>query len=513
MKIVIIGSGIAGLTLGAYLSREGHKIKILEQFDEIGGVTATIKQDGFEWDIGPLLLEGLGPNEPISNILNDLEIKEKIPLVNEDRGLSTPDFQFWRPDKYQGLYWRREKLKELFPDQSEGLDRYYNFYLRVIKLSTLGKKIEQSSGIGKLLLKIKLILTVLPVKKMLNWNASQVLDYFFTEQKIKGLFSGILADFVVKTDEFFGLGIPMVNIETAFDKRIPLKIKKNTIQPQYNYIIGGCGVLVNTLADLIKLNGGQIITNALVNKILINEDNKAYGVSMNSGENEMADLIIATGSAKNTFLNLISPEILPDDFKNRVENLPLMESVMMVHIGIDFDPTPYQRAALCYYYRTYDVDNAVDQTNKGIYHEGAHGFLIYVPSMHSPKMAPPNMHAVTVYTIAPNTLKSGDWTEQREEYADKLLAYAEEIIPGLREHTKTRIIMTPDDFKKRINVKHHSFGGSAPKIGYPPVTYKTPIEGLWFAGCQSESTGGVANTMNGAKKLAKLLLKKFPGKK
>ncbi len=95
----------------------------------------------------------------------------------------------------------------------------------------------------------------------------------------------------------------------------------------------------------------------------------------------------------------------------------------------------------------------------------------------------------------------------------KLLAYAEEIIPGLREHTKTRIIMTPDDFKKRINVKHHSFGGSAPKIGYPPVTYKTPIEGLWFAGCQSESTGGVANTMNGAKKLAKLLLKKFPGKK
>ena len=81
MKIVIIGSGIAGLTLGAYLSREGHKIKILEQFDEIGGVTATIKQDGFEWDIGPLLLEGLGPNEPISNILNDLEIKEKIPLV------------------------------------------------------------------------------------------------------------------------------------------------------------------------------------------------------------------------------------------------------------------------------------------------------------------------------------------------------------------------------------------------------------------------------------------------
>ena len=62
MKIIIIGSGIAGLTAGAYLAREGHKVIIYEQFHEIGGVTATIHEKGFAWDIGPLLV---GLSKPV----------------------------------------------------------------------------------------------------------------------------------------------------------------------------------------------------------------------------------------------------------------------------------------------------------------------------------------------------------------------------------------------------------------------------------------------------------------
>ncbi|MFX1340635.1 MAG: FAD-dependent oxidoreductase, partial [Promethearchaeota archaeon] len=39
MKIIIIGSGIAGLTAGAYLACEGNEVIIYEQFPKIGGVT------------------------------------------------------------------------------------------------------------------------------------------------------------------------------------------------------------------------------------------------------------------------------------------------------------------------------------------------------------------------------------------------------------------------------------------------------------------------------------------
>ena len=75
MKIIIIGSGMSGLTAGAYLAKAGHQVTIYEQFDTPGGVTATVRQDGFGWDIGPLLLEGFAPGDKGRIILEELGVK------------------------------------------------------------------------------------------------------------------------------------------------------------------------------------------------------------------------------------------------------------------------------------------------------------------------------------------------------------------------------------------------------------------------------------------------------
>jgi phytoene dehydrogenase-like protein len=50
---------------------------------------------------------------------------------------------------------------------------------------------------------------------------------------------------------------------------------------------------------------------------------------------------------------------------------------------------------------------------------------------------------VTVYTICPDTLSEGDWEEQNEEFADKLIDYATERMPGLREPILTCEILAP----------------------------------------------------------------------
>ena len=60
-RVVIIGSGMAGLCAGAYLARAGCSVEVFEQADHVGGVTATIRKDGFSWDLGPMALEGFGP--------------------------------------------------------------------------------------------------------------------------------------------------------------------------------------------------------------------------------------------------------------------------------------------------------------------------------------------------------------------------------------------------------------------------------------------------------------------
>jgi all-trans-retinol 13,14-reductase len=507
MKIIVIGSGLAGLTAAAYLAREGHEVDVLEQFSEIGGVTATIHKDGYSWDIGPLLLGGFAPHEGLTKILSELGIKEKITLIKEDRGQSFPDFQVWHPKEYAGPFWRRDYFKKLFPDESEGLDKYYEFYEKMLSIIYLGGQISFTKGFKRFLLKLRIIPKFLRVRKFKDWNAAQIMDYFFNDEKLKAVYLAILADMVVRPSQFLGLGVPAVNVETAFDKRIPIKFKGGFYQ-DYHYIQNGCGELIKAFSDHIKANGSEIHTNSKVIKIMIDQ-NRVKGVKLENGKIINADLIVASGGVLNTFYNLVGREYLADEFIKNIESLTYMESVLMVHIGIDFDPLPHQKAALCYYYLTYDLEGGINRCQIGDYHEGKDGFLIYIPSMHSPEMAPAGKHAVTIYTIAPHQLKEGTWNKRREELADKLLIEAEKIIPGLIERTQTKIIMTPDDFKSRINVVRHSFGGLAPVMNQQNPPHRTPVEGLWYIGAYSESGGGVAGVAIGARNAAKIILKEI----
>jgi len=262
---------------------------------------------------------------------------------------------------------------------------------------------------------------------------------------------------------------------------------------------------VEAVVGVVTNNGGEVVTGTTVERIVI-ENGRVTGVELADGRFERADLVLASGGMKEVFFDLVGREYLPRDLIEQIEANRMMESVLMVQLGIDFDPTPYQPAALCYYYKTDDLEGAVARLRTGDYHEGKEGFLIYVPSLHSPLLAPEGKFAVTIYTVAPDTLNMGNWSSRKEELADKLVAEAEAHIPGLRAHTVTRLVLTPEDFRKRTHQKHHSFGGVPPVMGNKPPAHKTPIAGLWFIGAQSESTGGVLNVMVGAQKVARRIL-------
>ncbi len=506
MKIIIIGSGMSGLTAGAYLARSGHAVTIFEQFPAPGGVTATISQDGFGWDIGPLLLEGFAPGDKGRVILEELGISQQVRSVHEDRGLSMPEFALWKPQEYEGPYWRRERLKSFFPDESAALDRYYRFYDRMIRLMTLARRAETAHGLASLWLKLRLLLAFQLVKKYVNWNGGQLMDHYFKSPALKTFFLGIVADFVTAPSEFPALGVPSIHLETAFDKRIPTYPGTKSAQTAYTYILGGCQSLVDAVMSVVVANDGKVLTNTTVKKIVI-EAGRAAGVELADGRIETADLVLASGGMKEVFFNLVGREHLSAELVSQIESNRLMESVLMVQLGIDFDPRPFQPAALCYYYKTQDLEGAVRRLRTGDYHQGRDGFLIYVPSLHSPSLAPEGKFAVTIYTVAPDTLAEGTWSDRKEALADKLVAEAEAYIPRLGLHTLTRLILTPEDFRRRTHQSHHSFGGVPPVMGNKPPAHKTPIAGLYFIGAQSESTGGVMNVMTGAQKVAKQILR------
>jgi len=509
MKVAIIGSGMAGLTAGAYLAKAGHAVTVLEQFSSPGGVTATVRQDGFGWDLGPLLLEGFAPGDKGRRILEELGVSERVKAVHEDRGLALGEAALWKPQQYAGPYWRRERLKQLFPAEREALDRYYRFYGRMIRLMGLARRSERARGAEALWLKLRMLLAFQGVKGAADWTSSQLMDHYFQSPALKTIFLGIVADFVTAPSEFPALGVPTLHLETAFDKRIPTYPGTRSAQTAYSYLIGGCQTLVDAALGVILEHGGKLLTNTTIQNIAV-EGGRAKGVVMADGRFEASDVVLASGGMREVFFGLVGRDRLPAELIAQIENNRLMESVLMVHLGIDFDPSPHQPAALCYYYKTEDLEAAVQRLRTGDYHEGKEGFLIYVPSLHSASLAPPGHHAVTIYTVAPDKLAEGSWSARREELADMLVAEAEHHIPGLRQHTKTRLILTPEDFRARVHQEHHSFGGVPPVIGNKPPAHKTPIAGLWFIGAQSESQGGVMNVMVGAQKVAREILQGRP---
>ena len=97
----------------------------------------------------------------------------------------------------------------------------------------------------------------------------------------------------------------------------------------------------------------------------------------------------------------------------------------------------------------------------------------------------------------------------KEEYAEKLIAYAEEYIPGLSKHIKEKVIMTPVEYRRLAHLQKSGFGGLFPRLGvkYPP--HRTPIRGLYFVGQQSENAGGVAAVMLGAIDAFRIMEKEF----
>ena len=90
MKVIIIGSGLSGLTGGAVLAQAGHEVAIFEQYHQVGDVTLLFERDGFHWDFGQLLVEGFGPQEPVGQILRNWFLRIKSACARVTAATSSP---------------------------------------------------------------------------------------------------------------------------------------------------------------------------------------------------------------------------------------------------------------------------------------------------------------------------------------------------------------------------------------------------------------------------------------
>lgn len=490
MKIAIVGAGLGGLVFGAYAAKDGHEVIIYDKNKKPGGVVALLEHDGYKFEQGPLLLGDMLEGEPVYELLKEFGIT--LETQRADRDIIMPDYEMIKCDQYQGPYWRRERLKELFPESKKGIDEYYNFYDDMMELRYI------STLPDSIIKKIRLALAFMKVKKYANMTAEELTNHFFKNDKISTLFTGIFADFCADPNEVQGLGVAFTNFETAFDKRIPLEKNGKKYYPGFCFITGGCQKLPDALAEYIESHNGKIQYNTIVEKVKV-ENGKACGVYLNDGTEVLADVVVGCGSAKDFFENMVGLEHLSDTYRKILNEYRPMEAVFMLHLGVDYDPMQYMKSSLYYCYGMYDLHSATEKLRSGKYHGGKDGYLIFVPSYHAPEFAPDGKHCVTIYTVAPDQLCDGEWKDKKEEYAKQLIKLAEKQLPNLSQHITTMKIMTAEEYRTYTHMRKSSFGGVVPIWNQQNPTHITPVNSLYFVGQQSENAGGVGAVMLGAK--------------
>ena len=489
MKIAVIGAGLGGLTFGAFAAKEGHQVHIFDKNHAPGGVVALLEHEGYKFEQGPLLMGDMLPGESLYELLRELGIE--LETERADRDIVMPDYDMIKPADFGGKYWRRERLKLLFPEDAAGIDEYYRVYDHVMHLRWLGRQ-RQTVGV-----KIRTALAMLKLKKFAGMNADEFTKYFFKSEKIRTLFTGIFADFCADPKEVQGLGVIFMNFESAFDKRIPVEEGRH-YYGGYVYFTGGCQKLPEVLAAYIENHGGTITYGSVADKVLI-ENGEAKGIRLADGTEISADMVVGCGAGKDFFEKAVGLEHLGEEYRKILAGFRPMEAVFMVHLGVDYDPMEHLRSPLTYCYGMYDLSAATEKLRSHVYHGGDDGYLIYVPSHHAPDFAPEGKHCVTLYTVCPDTLAEGDWEDVKERYADRLVTLAEAHLPGLASHTVTRKIMTAADYRQYTHMEKSSFGGVVPIWNQKNPPHVTGVKGLYFVGQQSENGGGVGAVMLGAK--------------
>ena len=121
--VIVIGSGIGGLTSAALLSQLGKKVIVLEQHYTAGGFTHAYERNGYEWDVGVHYIGEMGRKSAGRRLFDFIsagqlqwaamdKVYDRIVLGDETFDFVTGKDNF------------TASLKQQFPNDHQAIDRY-----------------------------------------------------------------------------------------------------------------------------------------------------------------------------------------------------------------------------------------------------------------------------------------------------------------------------------------------------------------------------------------------------
>jgi carotene isomerase len=469
--VVVIGSGIGGLCCAALLARYGFDVTVVESHSIPGGAAHAFERDGFKFDSGPSLYSGLSykpSTNPLRQVLD--AIGENIHCVTYDTwGCCLPEGDF---DTSVGTAQFCEVLTRL-----RGNDAAAEWRELQRVMEPFAKAV---SAIPPTALRFDLgaALTVGRFAPSLLQQAGNIF-------KLTGPFSQI-ADNVIRDPFarnwlnllcFLLSGLPADGTSAAEMAFMFAEWYRSGVV--LDYPVGGSGALVDALVRGLKRHGGQLMLGAHVERVLV-ENGRAAGVRLRSGKVIRAHRAVVSNASVWDTIGLIPEGAVPKRFRARRQATPECDSFMHLHLGIDARGLRSDLA--CHYIVVNNWEVGVTAPLNVV--------VVSIPSVLDPSLAPPEKHAIHVYTPGnePYALWQGldrrgeEYARQKQARAEVMWQALERIVPDIRSRCEVTLVGTPLTHERYLR-RHRGSYGPAFRAGegfFPGPT--TPLEGLLCCG-------------------------------
>lgn len=322
-KVIIIGSGLGGLSTGVILAKNGYHVTILEQDTQVGGCLQCFSRHGAKFETGMHFIGSAAKGQTLSKLMHYLEIDENVQLEQLDPhgydvvGLGGKRYLF-----ANGKDAFIQQMTEYFPHQHDNLIRYYELVERIAQASSLHslKYAESDSAVN----------TEYQLRSI-----NEVIDEVITDPELAKVLVGNLPLYAAEKDK------------TPFSTHA-------FIMDFYNQsafrIRGGSDVIAKALMKTLLRYGGEVLTRKKVTRIICDETH-ATGVEVediHSGgkllslDRELVpcDYVISDAHPKRT-LEMLDTKLIRPAFRNRINSIPQTVGSFSVYLRFKKGKVPY----------------------------------------------------------------------------------------------------------------------------------------------------------------------------
>ncbi len=491
---VVIGAGHNGLVAATYLAKAGLAVLVLERSDRVGGAAVTDEiLPGFKVSASAYVSGLLRPQ-----VIDDLELaRYGLRQIAFDPQAFCPF-----PDGRSLLLWSdvERTCKEIarFSDRDaqayRRYDAFWGSFYELIEPTLLTPPAPIADLIG--LMRGPEAEELL--RRLLFYSAEELLDEYFESPEIKAALANqsIIGHFASPSDAC-----------TAFTLSHNLLGNINGAPGAWGFTVGGMGAISEAIVRSARASGVEVQLNVPVQRIVVRQG-RAAAVRTEEGQVIEAKVVLSSADPKNTFLRMMDPGDLPEEFLSKVRRIKMHGNAMKVNcalselpnwtarpggLGPQHQGSTYINPSLEYVEQAF-MDCKLGRPSTKPWME------VVTQSVLDLSVAPPGKHTLSIYVqYAPYHLKEASWDEIGEGYADQVIATLAEYAPNLPRAILKRQVLTPLDLERRFGLTeaHQSHGEMGPdqSFSFRPVTgwsnYRMPVRGLYLCGAGTHPGGGV----------------------